>query len=121
MEILKTIIQYLPLAISIVLSFIYIKANKRIKDNEADKGEIENLRTIIDSLTIESERQNKRIAVLEKNELTHRQEALQKDMQLVDYESLLIQYKRVLLNGCDKFETTCLIGQKYREMLAKNK
>jgi hypothetical protein len=111
----------LPLAISIILSVFYFRANQRIKNNEADKGEIENLRSIIDSLRDESERQGARIAVLEENELVHRKQMLDKDMELIDYENILIQYKRIMNFGCEKFETTCEIGKKYRELIAKNK
>lgn len=118
MEILKAIIQYLPLVISIVLTFVYFKANKRIKNNEADNGEIKNLREIIEEVRKEKDSLKKRVEVLEKNEVVHRQEILKKEMMIVDYEGLLIKLKRAINFGgeCDKHPESCPIMKKFNEI-----
>ncbi len=117
MEILDKIIQYLPLAISIVLSIFYFNANKRIKNNEAEKGEIENLTKIIEEIRKEKDSLKKRVEALEKNEVINRQEILKREMKIVDYEGILIKIKSAMNFGlgCEN-KDKCPIIKKYKEI-----
>jgi uncharacterized protein YlxW (UPF0749 family) len=115
------ILPYLAGIATVFLGILLFKQTKRLKTTQADNSEIDSIRKIIETLEKDRDNLSRRVTELEKRELNYRQDALAKDMQLVDYEGMLIQYKRIFNYGCENFDTTCPIGKKYREFLEHEK
>lgn len=74
---------------ALIMFFVYAKQNKRIKNNEADKGEIDNLKSIIEELEEARSRDKE-----DRDSLRHRVEALEK--KDIEREKLLIDIERNL-------------------------
>lgn len=81
---------------ALIMFFVFIRQNKRIKDNEADGGEIENLTKIIAELKtaraddkIEREELRARVEVLEKRDV-------EREKLVIDIERNLNIHKRAI-------------------------
>jgi len=93
---------------ALIMFFIFIKQNKRIKSNEADRGEIDNLRTIIEELERDRDSMKKEI------------ESLKRAYGLSETEKIEIEaknnkYQRAFncQDLCDTKPTDCPILVKY--------
>lgn len=96
---------------AIIMFFVFIKQNKRIKDNEADSGEIENLRSIIEEL--QKDRDSMRLEI----ESLKRSYSLS-ETEKIEIESLNNKYKRAFncQSECDILPSKCPIIIKYEKL-----
>ena len=115
--------------ISIILSaivglfsfFVYHKANVKIKNNEANKGEIDNLLEIIEALRKEVDRQ--KVQLREMQEEIDELKGKKKDLsaQIEIYEQELENYKEAgkEIHKCSfcRDLTDCLAYRKFYELI----
>jgi uncharacterized membrane protein YgaE (UPF0421/DUF939 family) len=128
LKFLFQILPYLGGISAFVFAFLFFKQTRRIKTAQAAKSEIDNILEVISAMQEEREklleridRQDKRIEQLEERDNEHRYEIVKKDMEIVDMEGLLVKYKRIFNHGCEKFDSECPMGVKYRELLEQLK
>jgi len=112
---------YLAGSSAVLFGFLFFKQKRY-------KSEIDNIKELMDAYGKEREKllaridkQDKRIEQLEERDNEHRYEIVKKDMEIVDLEGLLVKYKRVFNHGCEKFDSECPMGIKYRELLEQLK
>lgn len=115
MELWQTIISALGALgglTTIIGLVVFFKQTKRKKTNEADEGEINNLKIIIESLKSEVERQNIRITTLEELNGT-------KDREILILEKENIVYKRAIncQPECEFGSEKCPILNKYKTLI----
>lgn len=108
---LITIIGAVAGAGSLIIFFIFYNLNKRIKKNEADRSEIDNLKSIIDVMRNDRDGLLHRVEKLEKRDL-------EREKMLVDIERDNNIYKRAGNAGnlCNVPRENCPIHVKFYEL-----
>lgn len=108
---LITIIGAVVGAGSLIIFFIFYNLNKRIKKNEADKSEIDNLKSIIESMREDRDGLLHRVEKLEKRDL-------EREKILIDVERENNIFKRAFNTGklCEIPINKCPIYIKLNEL-----
>ena len=111
LQTLITIIGAVAGAGSLIIFFIFYNLNKRIKKNEADKSEIDNLKSIIESMREDRDGLLHRVEKLEKRDL-------ERERILVEVERENNIYKRAWNAGklCEIPIKKCPIYIKFYEL-----
>jgi uncharacterized membrane protein YgaE (UPF0421/DUF939 family) len=94
--------------------FIFIRQNKRIKIAEADKSEIDALRSIIDGLSEENKRLSSRIEEQEK-----KIQRLEKDMNSKDKEIAYSEKRNIIFERAITCKVECEIPDEKCPIIGK--
>lgn len=103
-QILVTILGSLGGLTGFISFFIFIRQNKRIKEAEAEKSEIDALRSIIDGLSEENKRLSSRIEEQEK-----KIQRLELDMNSKDKEIAASEKKNIIFDRAITCKIECEI------------
>lgn len=120
-QIVVTILGLLGGLTGFISFFIFIRQNKRIKNAEADKSEIDALSSIINGLSEENKRLSKRIEEQEINIQKLENDMHYKDKEITNSEKKVLIYERAISCKleCDITESKCPIINKLNKLKLK--